>query len=127
MSPFTNSDIESLISKAKELRLSRLRVADGDAELSIDLPRMGRVVSAPAEKQAPPTQVDREVASQFVGYFRPSVDAGATVSKDMVVGVVESLGLPNDVFAPAAGRLTGFLVSDGDAVEYGTVVARIET
>ena len=67
------------------------------------------------------------MASQFVGYFRPSVDIGEAVSKNMVVGVVESLGLPNDVVAPAAGRLASFLVSDGDAVEYGTVVARIET
>ena len=126
MSRFSRTEIESLIAKAKDLRLSRLRVADGESEISIDLPRSARI-SAVAELPVAPAPTDRDVASQFVGYFRPSVDTGITVSKNMVVGVVESLGLPNDVVAPTAGRLAAFLVEDGAAVEYGTVVARIET
>ena len=126
MSRFSNVEIETLIAKAKDLGLSRLRLAEGDSEVGIDLPRAARTAAA-ADLPVAPTQSDRDVASQFVGYFRPSVETGVAVSKNMVVGVVESLGLPNDVVAPAAGRLVAFLVSDGDAVEYGTVVARIET
>ena len=125
MSRFSDTDIEGLIAVAKDLRLSRLRVAESDSELSIELPRADRVL-VPTEPSAAPASSERDVTSQYVGYFRPSIDVGVTISKDMVVGVVESLGLPNDVLAPATGRVTEFLISDGDAVEFGTVVARIE-
>ena len=126
MSTFDKRSIEGLIEKAKQLRRTRLRVADGDGELCVELPRAARVI---AVSDAPVASVAtaRDVLSQFVGYFRPTVEPGTKVSKDSVVGVVESLGLPNDVTAPAAGTLGKFSVSEGDVVEYGTVVARIES
>jgi biotin carboxyl carrier protein len=126
MRSFSDAEIEGLIAKARQLELSHLRVADGDLELSLDLPRSARIPS-PKSVATPTAKSDLAVASQFVGYFRPSVEIGAGVVKDMVVGVVESLGLPNDVISPGNGRLVAFSVSDGDAVEYGTIVARIET
>ncbi|MEO7453833.1 MAG: biotin/lipoyl-containing protein [Fimbriimonadales bacterium] len=122
-----DATIKNLIAKAKELGLTRLRVADDEHEICIELPRAARV--APMMSDAPVVQAPaaKDVTSAFVGYFRPSLEAGARVEKDSVVGVVESLGLPNDVLAPAAGTLGGFSVSEGDVVEYGTVIARIDT
>lgn len=127
MSTFDKRSIEGLIEKAKQLRLTRLRVADGEGELCVEFPRAARAVAAVADTPAASVATARDVLSQFVGYFRPTVEPGTKVSKDSVVGVVESLGLPNDVTAPAAGTLGSFSVSEGDAVEYGTVVARIES
>src|SRR5688500_8370817 len=127
MSTFDKSSIEGLIEKAKELRLTRLRVADGDGELCVEFPRSARALVAATDAPVAAAATARDVLSQFVGYFRPTAEPGTKVSKDSVVGVVESLGLPNDVTAPAAGTLGAFNVSEGDAVEYGTVVARIET
>ena len=126
MSDFSQKSIESLISKAKDLRLTRLRVADGDGEISIELPRSVRTQAAAVEQPAASAPVPRDVLSQFVGYFRASVQPGSKVSKDTVVGIVESLGLPNDIMAPAAGTVCDFEVSDGEVVEYGTVIARIQ-
>ena len=125
MSRFDSKSIEGLIAKAKDLQLTRLRVADGDGEVSIELPRAARVSAPVSDKPVSVTATARDVHSQFVGYFRPAVEPGSKVSKDTVVGVVESLGLPNDILAQAAGTISAFSVSEGDAVEYGTVIARI--
>jgi biotin carboxyl carrier protein len=126
MSRFDTPAIEKLIAKAKSLGLTRLRVAEEGNEVSIELPRSARS-SSPVSEPVSEGPVIREVASQYVGYFRPGAEPGATLAKDEAIGVVESLGLPNDVLAPAAGTLSTFLVGEGDAVEYGTVIARIET
>lgn len=127
MSGFDNGAIEGLISKAKELRLSRLRVADGDRELCIDLPRAAGAAKPIVDAPVALADGARDVVSPFVGYFRPALEAGVPVSKGAIVGVVESLGLPNEVLAPVSGKVGVFTVSDGDAVEYGTVITRIET
>jgi biotin carboxyl carrier protein len=121
-----NATIKEFIAKAKELGLTRLRVADDDDEICIDLPRAARAAALVSDGPVVPSTTVKDVTSAFVGYFRPSLEPGARVEKDAVVGVVESLGLPNDVLAPAAGTLGGFAVADGDVVEYGTVISRIE-
>lgn len=118
--------IGALIAKAKELGLTRVRVADDGREVCIDLPR-GKPAAATADASPQPT-VKKEVLvlSQLVGYYRPVAGDGARVEQGSVVGIIESLGLPNDVVAPAAGTLVAAGVSEGDAVEYGTVLGRIE-
>jgi acetyl-CoA carboxylase biotin carboxyl carrier protein len=70
-----------------------------------------------------------EIKSFWVGYFRnPSekFSAGAIVEPDEVLGEVETLGLSNPIVVPAAGSLREVLVSDGDPVQYGQVVAILE-
>lgn len=117
-------NVEQLIGKAKSLGLSYLRVAEGDNELAIELQR--RVAAPPAAIPAPAESSVKDVVSALVGYFRPEAAAGSRVEKGSVIAVIESLGLPNDILAPTAGTLSNFEVSEGDAVEYGTVLARIK-
>jgi acetyl-CoA carboxylase biotin carboxyl carrier protein len=50
-------------------------------------------------------------------------DVGDPVAAGEAVGVIETLGMAADVEAPAPGRLERFLVDDGQAVEFGQVVA----
>jgi len=118
-------NIERLIDKAKGLGLTYLRVADDDDEIAIELPGTPSA-ALQIERTAVAEPVDRDVTSQFVGYFRPVAQAGTEVTKGEVIAVIESLGLPNDILAPSAGTLSEFAVADGDAVEYGTVLARIK-
>lgn len=65
-------------------------------------------------------------------YLRPSPDAapyvevGASVECDAVVGLVEVMKQFNDVETPVAGRVTEILVGDGEPVDAGQVLMRIE-
>lgn len=118
-------NIELLIKKAKELGLSYLRVSDADEEVELQLPVAAAMQAAPAAAVAPPSEKD--VTTQLVGYFRPVAEVGSRVEQGAVIAVIESLGLPNEILAPVSGSLSEFQVSDGEPVEYGTVLARIKS
>jgi biotin carboxyl carrier protein len=87
--------------------------------------------AAPDRPAAAPTR--SEVRAQLVGVFHRArdVDAPALAAKgDLVeagqaIGVIETLGMANDVEAPVGGRLADLLVEDGQAVEYGEQLAVI--
>jgi acetyl-CoA carboxylase biotin carboxyl carrier protein len=50
---------------------------------------------------------------------------GDHVDGNKAIGVIETLGISSDVIAPAAGRLSEFVAQDGQAVEYGALIAVI--
>jgi acetyl-CoA carboxylase biotin carboxyl carrier protein len=62
------------------------------------------------------------IAATAVGVFRssqPPVKVGDAVKTGQVVGIVESLKIPNEVMAPVAGSITEVIAAEGQAVEYG--------
>lgn len=54
------------------------------------------------------------------------VEAGADVSADTVIGLIEVMKQFSELTAGVAGRLDAFLVEDGDPVEPGQVIATLE-
>ena len=66
--------------------------------------------------------------SPAVGIFRPSPDApaGRRVRAGDRLGVVDMLGVPQEVVAPVDGIVGEQLVAGGDAVEYGQELIVIE-
>jgi len=66
--------------------------------------------------------------SPAVGIFRPDADLGAgrRVRAGDRLGVVDMLGVPQEVVAPVDGILGEQLVDGGDAVEYGQELVVIE-
>ena len=72
---------------------------------------------------------DRSVAtSPAVGVFQPATTAvaGTKVQSGDRLGVVEVLGVPHEVLAPADGTVATALVEGGHAVEYGQELVRID-
>jgi len=75
-----------------------------------------------------------EVRAPVVGIFHRSREAdgpllateGDRVDGGKVLGVIETLGIGNDVTAPVGGRLAEMLIADGHRVEYGELIAVIE-
>ena len=74
-----------------------------------------------------------EVRAQVVGVFHrareldgpPLVQEGDAVDGNKAIGVIETLGIASDVVAPRAGRLHELVAQDGQAVEYGALIAVI--
>jgi acetyl-CoA carboxylase biotin carboxyl carrier protein len=64
--------------------------------------------------------------SPAVGVFRPSAQVGARLRAGDRIGIVDLLGIPQDVIAPVDGTLLEILVPGGEAVEYGEVIASLE-
>lgn len=75
-----------------------------------------------------------EVAAPFPGvlYRRsdptadPFVNVGDHVAEGDVVALVEVMKMFNEVRSPVSGRVTEFIVEDGDAVSMGQVIARVD-
>jgi acetyl-CoA carboxylase biotin carboxyl carrier protein len=68
------------------------------------------------------------VHSPGVGYFTPrtGVESGATVRRGDPLGHVDVLGVRQEVVAPIDGVLAGFEVEQGQAVEFGEPLAKVE-
>lgn len=90
------------------------------------------LVDAPTEPVADDRLVD--VRSPLVGIFRATMKPGgkllatadATVRQGQIVGAIEALNVLNEVEASVAGRVTELVVHDGQPVEYGQPLMRIE-
>ena len=62
------------------------------------------------------------IASPCVGVFhaaKEAVGVGSVIKAKQAIGTVESLKVPNDLFAPANGVVAQMWVSDGQGVEWG--------
>lgn len=69
-----------------------------------------------------------QVSSPAVGYFTPrtGVAVGSKVRKGDIIGVVDMLGVRQEVVSPADGVLSSMDVESGQAVEYGQAIGRVE-
>lgn len=90
------------------------------------------------EHKAPPATVDNAdtvaVESPMLGTFYrcpkpgepPFVQVGDSVAADTVVGIVEVMKLMNSVTAGVAGTVLAIEAGDGELVEPGTTLVRIQ-
>ena len=69
------------------------------------------------------------VASPCVGVFHAAKDAvevGSAVKAKQLLGSVESLKVPNEIYASASGVVAQVWVSDGQGVEWGQPLFEIQ-
>jgi acetyl-CoA carboxylase biotin carboxyl carrier protein len=87
------------------------------------------VVMNAAELQAKVESEFKLIKSPLVGFYRvgPSpLEAGKTVKPADIVAVINALGIANDVEAQIAGEVAEVLVTDGQPVEFGQVLAKVK-
>jgi acetyl-CoA carboxylase biotin carboxyl carrier protein len=101
------------------------------------VPTLPSVVTPPAASQpaASPRATDRwvDVISPMVGTFyrspapdeAPFVEIGDRIRLGQTVCIIEAMKLMNELEAEVAGEIVEILVSNGDPVEYGQVLMRV--
>lgn len=90
--------------------------------------------SAPAAAPAPPASNLVEVKSPMVGTFYRSpapeapsyVEVGSRVTRGQTLCILEAMKLMNELESDAAGVVREICVENGEPVEYGQVLFRIE-
>ena len=78
---------------------------------------------------------DSEITSPMVGTFhkalspgsKPFIDIGTEVNSEMIVGVVETMKIINEIKANVTGKVVEILVKDGEAIEFGQPLFRVQS
>ncbi len=129
-------DIKKLIETMEKHGLTRLRVKEGDQEVEMEKGGVAiPVASPPAASSLPPVAPEGEVIlSPMVGMFYPSsspeagpfVKVGDPVDENTVVCIIEAMKVMNEVKAGIVGTIKEVLVENGQPIEFGTPLFKVE-
>jgi len=126
--PLDDDDVREILRIIDESDLDELRIETG--ELSLHVVRAGAVVPPP---ERAPASTDAIEAPMLGTFYRspapgepPFVDVGSAVEPDTIVCIIEVMKMMNSVHAGIAGTITEICVANGDPVEYGTPLFRVE-
>ncbi len=139
---FDLDKLRELIALMDEHGLSEISLSQGDQSWKL---RRGPTEAVPTSGGAPPPPVGDggggsdepavpTINSPTVGTFYsaqspedpPFVKIGQAVSPDSVVCIVEAMKVFNQIPAETAGTIIEVLVEDGEAVEFGQPLFRIQ-
>ena len=143
--------IEALAKIVKDNDLGRIKVSIDELDIVIEgkkcppmppvampaMPAPVAAAAAPAAEAAPAAPVVESgniVTSPIIGTFYaapspdkpPFVKVGDTVNAGDVVCIIESMKLMNEINCEFSGRVAEIYVNNGEAVEYGQKLMRIE-
>lgn len=143
--------VEALAKIVKENDLGRLQISTDELKIVIEgkkcpppmpmMPAVGApvapaaIAAAPvAAEAAPAAESGNIVTSPIVGTFyaapspdkAPFVKVGDTVNAGDVVCIIESMKLMNEINCEFSGRVAEIYVKNGEPVEYGQKLMRIE-
>ncbi|MCP5470395.1 MAG: acetyl-CoA carboxylase biotin carboxyl carrier protein [Chlamydiales bacterium] len=144
-------DIDELMDKMEEKGLTRLSIKKGDFEVELERQSMQVPMAtpqpfhmtapaaphhpvAPAEESGRAAPVGEMISSPIVGtfYLAPSPDeppfvkVGDMVEPESIVCIIEAMKVMNEVKAGVQGKVVEILAKNGDPVEYGTDIFRVE-
>lgn len=139
--------VEALAKILKENDLGKIKISTEDVDIIIEGKKTAPVasvapvaVAAPAAAPAPTAASEAApvsgniVTSPIVGTFYaapspdkpPFVKVGDTVNAGDVVCIIESMKLMNEINCEFSGRVAEVYVNNGEPVEYGQKLMRIE-
>ncbi|MCD7749838.1 MAG: acetyl-CoA carboxylase, biotin carboxyl carrier protein [Oscillospiraceae bacterium] len=136
-----DSDIRRYARLMRELGLTGLEIDEAKGTLRLECAQIAPPPAAPALASAPVTPALEAapagaltVTSPIVGVFyaapmenaEPYVKIGDRVKKGDVLCIVEAMKLMNEIVAEADGVITDICVQDGQLVDYGCVLFRME-
>ena len=129
----TEDILPALIARLRASRLGELEVRSGDWRIRLrrdprSAPRVAVRAATAGATEAQPESIGSVARSTAVGYFTPTeaLVVGGSVQAGDLLGVIDMLGIPQEVSAPHDGIVANVLVEEGQAVEYGQALAEID-
>ncbi|MDH4227435.1 MAG: acetyl-CoA carboxylase biotin carboxyl carrier protein [Deltaproteobacteria bacterium] len=145
------NDIKALYKFLKNTDIVELELEDSRGKVKLKRGVPGTVAAVPAVVAAPiaaapkaetlvstPKAEEKSnalfVTSPMVGTFyrapspdaNPFADVGSVIKKGQVVCIVEAMKIMNDVESEVSGKITAILVENGQPVEYGEPLFKVE-
>ncbi len=129
----TEDVLPALIARLRASHLGELEVRTGEWRIRLRRDPKATARAAARTATAPGGEAQPELSvsvarSAAVGYFTPAPDlmVGRSVQAGDALGVIDVLGIDQEVVAPEDGIISSVLAEDGQAVEYGQALAEID-
>jgi acetyl-CoA carboxylase biotin carboxyl carrier protein len=133
--PLSDDDVREILRIIDESDLDELRVETG--ELSLHVMRGGAAPSAAPSEVEPMLEETGDgvtIEAPMLGTFyrapapgaAPFVEVGSPVEPDTIVCIIEVMKMMNSVHAGVAGTIAVICVENGEPVEYGARLFRVE-
>jgi biotin carboxyl carrier protein len=132
----TDEVLPALVARLRASRLGELEVRSGDwrvrlrrdADAAVRGRGSGAAGSSAGGDDEAPDPAGSVVRSTAVGYFAPApvLVVGGSVQAGDLLGRIDVLGIAQEVTAPAEGIIAAVLAEDGQAVDYGQVLAEVD-
>lgn len=147
---YTVECVEALAKIVRDNDLGRIKISTEELDIVIEgrrcpppvgvMPPMGAVPPVAASAAVVVTEKSEEavtgniITSPIIGTFYSSpapekpafVKVGDNINVGDVVCIIESMKLMNEINSEFSGRVAEIYVNNGDAVEYGQKIMRIE-
>ena len=137
------SSVRTLVDIMRSGNINELDVTFGKVSIRL---RSGSATAAPAPAAAPaatltevvidtaPPNHEQQITAPMVGTFYssptpgspPYVKVGDHVEVGQTIGIIEAMKIMNEIAADRAGLVTAVLVENGQAVEYGSPIVRLD-
>ena len=126
--------IRHALTTAREHGFVQIRLKSGDESFRAVVEPQVENEEAPSMALAEilidgPQDQATEIKAPCVGYFQGGTEelkVDDQLETGEVVGVINALGLKNDVIAKKGGRIVEVCVTPNQPVEYGQVIARVK-
>ena len=132
-------DIRNYAAIMKELDLTGIEITEDGRTIRLERASAQTAVYVPQPQtgntlpDAEPASDLEEIISPMVGIFyaapaeneEPYVKVGSRISKGDTLCIIEAMKLMNEITAETDGVVSEICISDGNAVDYGTVLFRI--
>jgi biotin carboxyl carrier protein len=127
--------IKQCLEIARSRGFAQVNLQIGETTFQATLEKSARKKQSPTAKPSsqeastPAEPENLEIVSTLVGYFRmpeKGLAVGSRVEVGDNVGTILALGLPNILESQVAGEIVEVLVSEGDPVMYGQVIAKVK-
>ena len=134
------NEIKSLAEIMKNNDVTSLEIEDGKMKIKMERGASVAYVASPSSIDCTLSEASVKndncyyITSPMVGVFyaapapneAPFVKEGSVVKKTDTVCIIEAMKLMNDIAAECEGKITEVLVKNGDVVEYGQKLFKVE-
>jgi len=136
MGDTVQSDIRHALETASKLGFRTVRIKQGELRFRAEIGAMKPLAAVAMPEGSPELEIiepraelDGVVEAPMVGYFQfanGSMAVGTALESGDIIGSITALGIVNEVVSEFSGEVAEVLVDDGDPVEYGQSLIRIE-
>ncbi|GCE48042.1 acetyl-CoA carboxylase biotin carboxyl carrier protein [Thermosporothrix hazakensis] len=136
--------VEAIVQVLEGSSIGELELAEGDLEITVrrdpgvvlvsggGTPQRASGVRSvgKAEKATKDVAINAPLTGVYYTASSPStppfVNVGDTISVGQVVALIESMKVFNEVVSDVSGRVTAILANNGDVVQKGSAIIRVE-